>query len=86
MSQLTEGTYRVIVEADGYETVFIEKVVIKTGKMTRFNIKLGRWRWRWRRKRDGTRISTGATNLNGFLSTRIAQITRIIRIGFFLFF
>ena len=41
MSQLTEGTYRVIVEADGYETVFIEKVVIKTGKTTRFNIKLG---------------------------------------------
>ena len=40
MSQLAEGTYRVIVEADGYETVFIEKVVIKSGKTTRFNIKL----------------------------------------------
>ena len=41
MSQLTEGTYRIIVEADGYETVFIAKLVIKTGKTTRFNIKLG---------------------------------------------
>ncbi len=41
ISQLSEGTYRIIVEADGYETVFIEKVMIKTGKTTRFNIKLG---------------------------------------------
>ena len=40
LSQLTEGTYRVVVEADGYATAYIETLVIKTGKTTRFVVKM----------------------------------------------
>ena len=40
LSQLTEGTYRVVVESDGYETAYIETLVIKTGKTTRFVVKM----------------------------------------------